>query len=251
MREARESAIRNRFFASARSRPARRVPSHHISHGLSIDLMWTAVFLALIFVSAVSAQIQTFIPLSKDGHAFHRGNTASLTTVEYFIDLTCSACRESWPLLTQVYQEYKDKVHFMYRVFPLPYHQQGFILAKAAQVVQANGNSDAVFKFFDTAYIKQPAIYNSATADMTYNEVIKLVGDWATADTGVTLDQYYTGMNSSTPIGQQCEMNARYMWKYITLQDVFATPMFQVDGLKVGGLNTFADWQSVLDPLVA
>jgi hypothetical protein len=57
-------------------------------------------------------------------------------------------------------------------------------------------------------------------------------------------------MNSSTLVGNQAEMNARYMWKYNCLQEVFATPMFQIDGLKVGGLNTFADWQAVLDPLV-
>eukprot|EP01031_Cornospumella_fuschlensis_P052703 gene52703-64399_t len=119
----------------------------------------------------VNAQVQTFIPLSKDGHAFHRGNTAALTTVEYFIDLSCSSCRDSWPLLSKVYETYKDRVHFLYRVFPLPYHQQGFILAKAAQVVSAySSDSEAVFRFFDTCYAKQPAIYNSATADMTYNE---------------------------------------------------------------------------------
>lgn len=196
----------------------------------------------------MQAQVQTFIPLSKDGHAFHRGNTASLTTVEYFIDLSCSSCRDSWPLLTKVYETYKDRVHFLYRVFPLPYHQQGFILAKAAQVVSAySSDAEAVFRFFDTTYAKQPAIYNSATADMTYNEVLALVAPW----TGLSDAQYYEGMNSSTTTGSTCEMNARYMWKYVTLQGVFATPLFQVDGLKVGGLETFADWQATLDPLVS
>lgn len=212
--------------------------------------MWTLAIAVTLLAAAAHAEIQTFIPLAKDGHAFHRGNTASLTTVEYFIDLTCSACRDSWKVLTEVYQLYKDKVHFQYRIFPLPYHQQGFIVAKAAQVVQAYGKPDSVFTFFDTAYAKQPAIYNAATLDTTYNEVVDLVGSWATAGTGVTLEQYNTGMNSSTTIGQQCEMNARYQWKYITLQGVFATPMFQVDGLKVGGLETVEDWKSVLDPLV-
>jgi hypothetical protein len=52
-------------------------------------------------------------------------------------------------------------------------------------------------------------------------------------------------MNNSTN-----EMNARYMWKYTTLQGVYATPFFAIDGLKAMGLDTFEDWQAALDPLV-
>eukprot|EP01032_Pedospumella_encystans_P030745 gene30745-34696_t len=82
----------------------------------------------------VSAAASSMIPLTKDGHAYHRGNLASKTVVEMFIDLTCSSCLQSWPLLTKVYEAYKDAVHFEYRVFPLPYHQQAFIVSKAAQL---------------------------------------------------------------------------------------------------------------------
>lgn len=210
------------------------------------------LLLGAFFIAVINGDASSMIPLSKDGHAYHRGNTASLTTVEYFIDLTCSSCLDSWSTLSEVYDKYKDTVHFMYRVFPLPYHQQGFILAKAAQVVNAFGtDSESVFTFFDTAYANQPAIYNSATADMTYNEVVALVQGWATEGTGVTADQYTTGMNSSTTIGSTLEMNARYMWKYNTIQGIFATPLYQIDGLKVGGLDTVADWQATLDPLVS
>lgn len=204
----------------------------------SVLCLWSGV---------VKAEVDTAIPLSKTGYAFHRGNLASLTTVELYIDLTCSACRDSWPLLNKVYNTYKEKVHFFYRIFPLPYHQQAFITAKAAQVVSAYGSSsESVFTFFDTCYAKQPQIYNSATADMTYNEVVALVGGWATTDTGVTVDEYNTGMNNSTN-----EMNARYAWKYSTLQGIYATPFTAIDGLKAMGLDTFADWQAALDPLVA
>jgi hypothetical protein len=143
-------------------------------------------------------------------------------------------------------------VHFEYRNFPLPYHQQGFILAKAAQVVKAYGsNSESLFTFFDTVFTNQAAIWNANTVDKTYNQVVSLVEDWAITNTGVTSSQYYNGMNSSTTIGSQCEMNARYMWKYNTIQGIFATPLFQIDGLKVGNLNTIDDWKAVLEPLVA
>lgn len=210
-----------------------------------------SVLLVALHSQVVSAAASSMIPLTKDGHAYHRGNLASKTVVEMFIDLTCSSCLQSWPLLTKVYEAYKDTVHFEYRVFPLPYHQQAFIVSKAAQLVQQLGNPDAVFTFFDTAYANQDLIYNANTLDKTYNDVVKLVEPWAVQGTGVTEENYFIGMNSSTSVGNPIEMETRYMWKQVCIEGVFATPLFQIDGLKVGGLDTFEDWQATLDPLVA
>lgn len=141
-------------------------------------------------------------------------------------------------------------MHFEYRIFPLPYHQQAFITAKAAQVANALGkDAETVFRFMDVSYEQQAQIYNTATADLTYTQVVDLVGTWAVA-AGLTQEQYVLGMNSSSTVGNQCEMNARYMWKYVTLQGVYATPFFAIDGLKTMGLDTFEDWQNALDPLI-
>jgi protein-disulfide isomerase len=229
----------------------------HFSPNLPLEKMFAgmygyvaAVLLACLAVS-VSGTANSMIPLQRTGYAYHRGNTSALTTVEFFIDLTCSACMDSWSTLNQVVETYKNQVHFMYRIFPLPYHQQGFIVSKASVVAYVFGDShDSVFTFMDTAYANQAQIYNSATANMTYNEVVALVGTWATEATGVTLEEYNMGMNSGNQVGSQIEMNTRYMWKYVTIQGVFATPLFNIDGLKVGGLDTFDDWKAALDPLV-
>eukprot|EP00597_Dinobryon_sp_UTEXLB2267_P017976 CAMPEP_0201104706 /NCGR_PEP_ID=MMETSP0812-20130820/40727_1 /ASSEMBLY_ACC=CAM_ASM_000668 /TAXON_ID=98059 /ORGANISM="Dinobryon sp., Strain UTEXLB2267" /LENGTH=197 /DNA_ID=CAMNT_0047364065 /DNA_START=17 /DNA_END=610 /DNA_ORIENTATION=+ len=193
----------------------------------------------------------SMIPLQKYDYAFPRGNLSSLITVDFYIDLTCSSCLDAWPTLTNVVDEYKDQVRFMYRVFPLPYHQQAFILAKAAQVVNYYGAKSAIFTFMDTAYALQPQIYNSATSDMTYNQVVRMVSNWATKDTGVSTDDYFIGMNSSTSIGSTIEMSTRYMWKYSCLKDIFATPLYIINGVEVEGLDTFEDWKSALDPLLA
>ena len=45
-------------------------------------------------------------------------------------------------------------------------------------------------------------------------------------------------------------MNTRYMWKYATIHDVYATPTYAINGLFVLGLETYAQWQQVLDPLL-
>jgi len=209
------------------------------------------VALLLVTVLYVHGATQTKIPLDKNDYAFHRGNLASKVNVEFYLDLTCSSCLEAWPTLTEVYNKYQDSVHFYYRLFPLPYHQQGFIVNKAAHVVDYYGNENAVFTFFDTSFANQGAIYNSATADSTYNQVVELVSNWAVNGTGVSKDQYAIGMNSGNPIGSSLEMSTRYMWKYTTIHGMFATPSFLINGLEVGGLETFEDWQTTLDPLIA
>jgi len=213
------------------------------------------LFIFIANYSAVCvAQLQSLIPLSPSKNAFQRGNAASSIVVEYFIDLTCSSCLDSWPMMNEVVAAYGRSVNFLYRLYPLPYHQQAFIVNKAAQAVYFY-QPESVFTFMDTAYANQALIYNSATADMSYNEVKKLVSSWATNGTGVTEEQYYRGMGwaegTGTPDGQTIEMNARYMFKYCSLHQTFATPWYAVNGLGAMGLDTFADWQAALDPLVA
>lgn len=216
-------------------------------------MMLFVVVMLSLFALATSAKAtapSTFIPLSANSYSFTRG-TPSNVVVDLYIDLGCSSTMDAWPVLTDVVKAYKDKVSFLFHVFPLPYHQQAFLLSKAAWTVQHFAGDDAAFVFFDTVFAKQPQIYNDATADKTYNEVIALIGTWATDGTNVTDSQYAVGMNKSNPVGQSVEMGARYMWKYSTLHDVFGTPLYFVNGVFVTeGLDTYDEWAQTLDSLV-
>ena len=78
-----------------------------------------------------NAQVaESLIPLSSSGYSYKIGYPASNVVVEFFLDLGCSACLQSWPTLQKLVENYKERVLFLYRVFPLPYHQQAFILSK-------------------------------------------------------------------------------------------------------------------------
>ncbi len=188
---------------------------------LSVPVVASIVsFLSIL--SSVASTTQSFIPLAKQGYAFHRGNTASVTTVEFFLDLTCPTCKEGWPLLNDVYELYKEKVHFEYRVYPLPHHAQSFLIAQAAQVVGVFGTEkEAVFTFFNTAFDKQSAVVGTTTDKMSHDDVVELVADWATYNTGVTSAQYFEGMNTSTTVGNQCSVDTRNTWKYSAINGEF------------------------------
>lgn len=193
--------------------------------------------------------VQSLIPLSSTSNAFQRGLKNSAITVELFIDLTCSSCLDSWDTITQVVLNYENKINFLYRIYPLPYHQQAFILSKVANLVNFY-TPQSIFTFIDTAYTNQYLIYNSVTADMTYNEVVNMVETWALNNTGLTSFQFNEGMNSSTTNGRTIEMNSRYMFKYCSLHHTFATPLFAINGLNVMNLETYEQWESTLNSLL-
>lgn len=212
--------------------------------------IFSMVMLVVAMLGSVSAQAgESLIPLSATADAYQRGNADSNIVVEFFIDLTCSSCLDAWPTLNEVVETYSSSVNFLYRVYPLPYHQQAFIVSKSAAVVNYYA-PESVFDFMDLAYANQGEIYNSVTGDMSYNEVVSLVGTWATNGTGVSQAQYDIGMNMSTTDGYAIEMNTRYMFKYCSLHQTFATPLFAINGLTVMGLDTFAQWKATLDPLL-
>lgn len=224
---------------------------------LPFVIVATLVLGALLSVKAQAGA--SLIPLSATANAYQRGNAASNIVVEYVIDLTCSSCLDEWDTLNKVVDVYGSQVNFLYRVFPLPYHQQGFIVSKAAALVDyysSDGSNDAVFTFMDTAFANQDQIYNSATADMTYNDVVKMVGTWAINGTGVSALQYAEGMNfvggaTNSDAATTIEMNTRYMFKYGGLHQSFATPLFSINGVSVMNLDTFEQWAATLDPLLA
>jgi hypothetical protein len=143
----------------------------------------------------------------------------------------------------------------MYRIFPLPYHQQAFILSKAATLVNYY-SPDSVFVFMNSVFANQASVYNDATADMTYNEVVQMVAEWAINGTGVTSEQYKEGMSFvgggvNSDAATTIEMDTRYMFKFEGLHDAFATPFFHINGVSVLGLDTVEQWKSTLDPLLA
>jgi hypothetical protein len=216
-----------------------------------VILLLAAVLASCLLSSQqVAATANSMIPLSSTSFSFPRGSLSTVV-VDLYIDLACSETQSVWSQLKDVVKTFEHDVLFNFHLFPLPYHQQAFILSKAAHVVGYNVGLESVFTFFDTCFALQDKIYNDATADMTYNQVVNLVGTWAVNGTGLTWDQYAEGMNKQTTVGQNLEMQARYMWKYSALHDVFGTPLYYIGGVfVVEGLETYDDWVEALTPLV-
>lgn len=92
-----------------------------------------------------------------DANDYVRGESnAPITWIEYS-DLECPFCKKIHPDLIKLIDEYKGKVRWVYRQFPLDQiHTKARTEAIAAECVGSLGGNDAFWKFIDTIYEKSP-----------------------------------------------------------------------------------------------
>lgn len=203
----------------------------------------------LVLVCSVCAQ--TPIPNRPDGFASPYGGAAdSPVVLDAFVDLLCPASQAAWPTLGQVIASYKGQVRLVTHLFPLPYHTWAFIFSQGAYIVDDNSshNVSAVYNYFDFSFNIQTQYYNPATADLSTNEIVsQLAADVQKAGI-MSAQSFQDGINNS-----DLNMDARVAWKYACSRAITGTPSFLINGVFINADSswTVADWQSVINPLLA
>ena len=105
---------------------------------------------------AAAASAKDVPPLSASDHI--RGNkNAQVLMIEYS-DLECPFCKRFHPTAQQVLDQYKDKVAWVYRHFPLdPIHSKADKEAEASECAFELGGETAFWKFIDKVYEVTPS----------------------------------------------------------------------------------------------
>lgn len=171
---------------------------------------------------------------------------APITIVE-FSDYQCPYCYRWY---TQVYQPlmaaYPNKIRFVYRNFPLSFHQNAFAAAEAALCA---GDQDAYWKMHDLLFDKQPVL----------NDQAGTVLDQA------TYNQFATDLSLDVKTFEDCMTSHKH--KQSILDDITyagtlpndsngdaavgGTPTFFINGHRLGGAYPIGDFKQIIDAELA
>jgi protein-disulfide isomerase len=158
------------------------------------------------------------------------GKATAPVTVVTISDFQCPFCSRVEPTLKQIRDTYgPDKVRFVWKNEPLPFHNRARPTADAAMTVFGLGGSDAFWKFHDLAFTNQQ--------DLTDENYPK----WATAS-GVDAAKFTAALASkkfTAKIDEDLALASKI--------GANGTPAFRINGVTVSGAQPFENFKKVID----
>lgn len=159
------------------------------------------------------------------------GTASAKVTIVEFGDYQCPACKLAHPIVKQILEEYKDKVYFVFRNFPLPMHQNAQLGATAALAAGAQGK---FWEMHDELYENQEEWGESAKA----KDVIKTFA----SDLGLDTVKFAEDLDSD--IGKSViEKDQDDGYKL----GVNSTPTFYINGDKLPGVLDYDAFKKEID----
>ncbi len=152
------------------------------------------------------------------------GKSAPVTIIE-FSDYECPFCKRAEPTVQQVLKTYGDKVRFVYRDYPLPFHKDALPASEAAHCAAAQGK---FWPYHDKLMASQ---------DVGQEKLDQFAGevglDKAKFDECVKDKKFSADIERDQKDGQKVGVNG--------------TPTFFINGRMLDGAQPFEKFQEVID----
>lgn len=159
---------------------------------------------------------------------------ASITLIEY-LDFECEACRAYYPITKQLKEEYKDKIRFIVRYFPLPGHKNSMTSALA---VEAAGKQNKFWEMHNVLYERQKDWGEKAVSDPSIFETYA-------KQIGLDMDKYKNDI-SNKELRDRIDRDKN---SGISL-GIQGTPTFFINGERIPNPKGYEDFKSIVDGLM-
>lgn len=183
--------------------------------------------------TAPAPQGQVNLTLNSNDHVLGLTN-AKITIIEYS-DFQCPFCRTFWSqTFPQLKKEYIDtgKILFAYRHYPLDFHPQAMISAKASECASETGK---FWQMHDKLFAEQEK-QGSGTIQFTTADIKKWasqIGLSSGFNSCLDSDKYSEKIKSDTATGTQA--------------GVSGTPTFFINNQKIVGAQPYASFKAAID----
>lgn len=161
-------------------------------------------------------------------------NSAKVTIVE-FSDFQCPACAAVHPTIKKVLEDYKGRINFVYRHFPLPQHAYAIKAGEAAEAADEQGK---FWEMSDKLFASQTEWSEGKTSVDNFVTYAK--------ELGMDSDKFRQSVESSKFAGR---VNEDY--KDGLSLGINATPTFYLNNEKLIEAPTYNNFKSKIDSLSA
>lgn len=199
---------------------------------LAIILVIAGSVGGLFWYEATQPIVPISEPLTVVSDDWVKGNKEEVVTLVEYLDFECEACGAYYPVVKRLSLEYKDRVKFVTRYFPLPGHKNSMTSASA---VEAAGKQGKYWEMYDIVFENQKdwGENQSATPEIFERYAKKLGLDLVKFQQDVASQEVKNRIerdkNTGTKLGIQ------------------GTPTFFLNGKKIENPRGYEEFKKILD----
>lgn len=205
-------------------------------------IIWASALLVVIVAGFGAWQIATGSPTTKPvrpgtlsesviAGEWTKGAKDPVVTLVEYSDFQCPACGLFSPLVDQITEEYKDRLSFTYRHFPLPQHKNALIAAHTAEAAGKQG------KFWEMS-----AKIFSTQNDWSEGATAKEVFEGFARELGLDMTRFTSDRDS-----QETKDAVLHDMETGRLTGVAGTPSFYLNGKKMQNPRNYQEFKALID----
>ncbi|MDB4932733.1 MAG: Periplasmic thiol disulfide interchange protein DsbA [Myxococcaceae bacterium] len=162
------------------------------------------------------------------------GPANARVVIEHFSDYQCPFCSRVGPQVAQIRQRYGDRVRFVWRDYPLPFHPNAMPAAEAAQEAFAQRGNAGFWRFHDHLFENQQHIERADLERYAQEQGLDMARFRAALDNHTHQARIRADMAAADASGAQ-----------------IGTPAFFIAGKFVAGALPFEEFQRRIDAALA
>ncbi len=168
-------------------------------------------------------------------NAITKGPASARVTIQIFSDYQCPFCSRVEPTLHTIEERYGSRVRFVWRDYPLPFHNNAMPAAQAGREVFAQGGAAKFWQYHDLLFQNQTSL---ARADL--ERFAEQVG-------GINMARFRAALDNNTHQAViQADMNAVQ-----TAGAQIGTPSFFINGRLLQGAQPVEQFTQAIDRALA